>query len=162
MAKIKKLQAFPRLLPPKKPLRSGKVSCSVLVHIENRQKAFPIEERLIRSVTEHLFTFLKIKKKSISLYFVTKQKSARLHQEFFNDPTPTDCMSFPMDGSHLGEIIICPFMALSYPNPKEEILLYLIHGILHLIGYDDIEEKDIQKMRKKEQECLQYISELAI
>lgn len=158
MAKIKKLQAFPkRRLPKNPPQRKG-----ILVHIEDHQKAFPIEERLIRSVAEHLFFFLKIQKRSVSIYFVTKQKGARLHREFFNDPAPTDCMSFPMEGSHLGEIVICPFMALSYPDPLSEILLYLIHGMLHLIGYDDSEEKDIQKMRLKEQECLQYISKLAI
>ena len=40
---------------------------------------------------------------------------------------------------------------------EEEIGLYVIHGILHLLGFDDRTSKDAQKMRKKEKELLEFL-----
>lgn len=146
MARTKKSQASPKLLLPK------------FIHIENHQKALLIDEGLIRSVVKELFSFLQIEKSSLSIYFVTKKKSGALHREFFNDPTPTDCMSFPMEGDHLGEIVICPAMGLKFPNPLQECVLYLVHGILHLIGYDDLTENDRKVMRSMEKKCLNLLA----
>jgi len=104
------------------------------------------------------------------IHFVDKARISELHKVFFNDPTPTDCISFPIDspneksGAHhtLGEIFICPEVAIEYARPKNkdpyaEITLYLIHGILHLAGYDDLKVEDRKKMRAMEKRCMQYL-----
>lgn len=77
---------------------------------------------------------------------VTPGDSARVHGEFFNDPTPTDVMTF----MH-GEIIICPQVANQQRSMEklglhDEILTYLIHGLLHLCGLDDQKDGDFIKM----------------
>lgn len=101
----------------------------------------------------------------MAVYFVTSEEISRLHEDFFDDPSPTDCISFPMDdeqitGYHiLGEVFICPKTALDYvlkggeevnEECYRELTLYLVHGILHLLGYDDINEEDQKKMRAAE------------
>lgn len=112
-----------------------------------------------RALVKAALAYLKVPCKEISIYFVTEKQIAALHGQFFQDPTPTDCISFPLDEHHLGEVFVCPSAAKSYAkkNPYEETALYIIHGILHLIGYDDLEEKTRRIMRKKEKSCMRHL-----
>lgn len=103
----------------------------------------------------------------VAIHFVDKKTISQLHQDYFNDPTPTDCISFPLDSTedpeagyqHLGDIFVCPEAAILYSQShsvdvKNELARYVIHGLLHLFGYDDIKLKDSKLMRKKEDEYL--------
>ena len=135
---------------------------NVLVHVDNQQRALPIKKRTVSRIIKELLSFLQIHCKEISVYFITEEKIAELHDQFFQDPTPTDCISFPIDDKHLGEIFICPAIAIAYAkkhhlDPFNETVLYLVHGILHLIGYDDLDPKSKRIMRKMEQKCMRYI-----
>lgn len=100
----------------------------------------------------------------VSIYFVTKEAIGQIHRQFFQDPSPTDCISFPLSGDHLGEILVCPAMAIQYAkkrklDPYKEASLYIVHGLLHLLGYDDLEEKTRRTMRKKEKSCIRHLYE---
>lgn len=105
----------------------------------------------------------------VSLSFVDKEAIAALHQEFFDDPTPTDCISFPLDQGEesyhvLGEVVVCPRVALDYVqaeggDPYKEVTLYLVHGLLHLLGYDDQEPEAQEVMRRKEASLLSFLAE---
>lgn len=92
----------------------------------------------------------------IALHFVDKEKITNLHKQFFNNPYPTDCITIPYrDPNFLGEIFVCPEVASEYVTEKggsleEELTLYVIHGFLHLLGYNDIEPHDIKQMRNEE------------
>ena len=103
----------------------------------------------MRSLASFILKEKKLVDKELSLYFVGKRKISLLHAQFFDDPSPTDCISFPFNEPlFLGEIFICPQIAKEYDpeKPHEETSLYIIHGILHLLGYDDIESKERKKM----------------
>lgn len=115
----------------------------------------------------------KIVTNEVNIYLVNKKEIQRLHHRFFNDDSPTDCISLPMDASDknktgysiLGEIFICTDVAKEYAlarfaDPILETTLYLVHGLLHLIGYDDQDKKDRIKMRKKEKNCIKLIKDL--
>ena len=70
----------------------------------------------------------------------------------------TDVLTFDL-GGNMGEIMICPQMAhiqaRSYQtSTDDEIVLYVIHGILHLAGWDDQTDKDILSMRRMEHKLL--------
>ena len=103
--------------------------------------------------------FLREKKvtcKELSVYFVGKRKIATLHGKYFNDPTPTDCITFPLDRDFLGEIFICPKVALE-ANPRSpyvETTLYIFHCLLHLLGYDDISKKERARMQREQNRLL--------
>ncbi len=115
----------------------------------------------------------KIDWDEIAIYFVKKNTISSLHGQFFDDPSPTDCITFPLDPPKkksssfcfLGEIFICSAVALDYAdlhktNPEEEQRLYLIHALLHLSGYKDQTPCDKKKMRKKEKIYMKMFSQL--
>ncbi len=100
----------------------------------------------------------------LSIAFVDQEEIARLHDQFMGDPTPTDVITFPGDPELelAGEICVCPQVARDYALKQgqefsPELALYLIHGYLHLCGFDDIEESDRAQMRQAEQQALQIV-----
>ena len=122
---------------------------------------------LIRKTVKALFKFLCLSCDEISFYFVSERKISALHAEHFHDPAPTDCITFPMDASYLGDIFVCPSIAIQYAekknlDPFQETLLYMIHGILHLLNFDDIDPKKRSYMRKKEKSCMRHLSKRKI
>jgi len=125
-----------------------------------------IDESSVEDVVREVLSFKKIIHGEIIFHFVTKEHITDLHGQFFQDPTPTDCITFPIDdiaseqSPILGEIFICPKVGMEYckKNPYSEITLYVIHGILHLLGFDDLNEKDRLEMRKAENEVLTHLS----
>lgn len=94
-----------------------------------------------------------------------------MHKDFFQDSSPTDCISFPYDDSaeeddqsycFLGEVFVCPATAIEYVEKKginvyEEVMLYIVHGLLHLLGFDDLEKSDRRKMRYQEKRAMEYL-----
>ncbi|MDR2462307.1 MAG: rRNA maturation RNase YbeY [Verrucomicrobiales bacterium] len=88
--------------------------------------------------------------REVNVVMVSEAESARVHAEFLNDPTPTDVITFAD-----GELIICPAVAdrqrhVEGLSLSAEVLTYIIHGLLHLCGYDDHTEKDFHAMRRKQ------------
>ena len=138
------------------------------VTIFDYQKAIKLHKRAITKLVKTLLSYLNVNCSEIILDFVDEKKICTLHGKFFNDPTPTDCITFPIDDDSvtqnriLGEIFICTEVALKYAkehsiDPYEEVCLYIVHGLLHLIGYNDIENKDRIIMKKKEKLCMGVI-----
>lgn len=135
------------------------------VLVFNQQQDLPILVSSVKPIVKQVLEEEGCSTDELAVYFVPVEEICRLHAEFFNDPSPTDCISFPMDekessGYHvLGEIFISPQAAVDYilsdaqeltENVYIETTLYLVHGILHLLGYKDIEEHDVAKMRQAE------------
>lgn len=138
------------------------------VTIFDYQKGLKIYKRAITKMVKALLSYLSVDCHEIIFDFVNEKEIRELHEEFFNDPSPTDCITFPIDeeatiGNRiLGEIFICTDTAIKYAkehniDPYEETYLYIVHGILHLIGFDDIREKDRILMKKKEKQCMDFL-----
>jgi len=103
--------------------------------------------------------------------FVTRQRIKALNKKFLHRDYVTDVLAFDLNDNGpskrklkeiVGDIIISTDAALKNAKVYEtelaqELTLYVIHGILHLLGFDDHTHKDAQKMRKKEQELLAYL-----
>ena len=87
----------------------------------------------------------------LSVSFVDETEIEDLHVRYMDEPGPTDVLSFPLDdvdegGTRLlGDVVIAPAVAArNNPNaPDAEVRLLLVHGILHLLGYDH--EDDAEK-----------------
>jgi probable rRNA maturation factor len=144
----------------------------VNVVVSNRQRDLPISSLSVKRLISCLCSSLKIEADEILVYFVTDRKMKEIHHTFFGDPSSTDCMSFPLDPppagaglpTILGEVFVCPKVAIEYAaqhnlDPYEESSRYLIHGILHLIGYGDLEPAAKQIMRRKENWCLKLLAQ---
>lgn len=134
------------------------------IHVSNKQRNLSIKKKQIAPIIAAVLSLEKVSCNELGVHFVEKEEICRLHQNFFDDPTPTDCISLPIDppkGANedsycvLGDLFICPEVALEYANrhqcdPYQELTLYLVHGLLHLIGYDDMDEKNREVMRQAE------------
>ena len=97
----------------------------------------------------------------LSVALVDDQTIAQVHADFMDDPSPTDVITFPADPAmeSAGEIIVSVDHALMRSEELDEpfsreLCLYLVHGWLHLAGYDDRNEEDRARMRVAEQEAL--------
>jgi len=97
----------------------------------------------------------------LSVVFLDDAGIARLHEKYLNDQTATDVITFPGDApmDFAGEICISVDHAIKagkeYDQPfSRELTLYLVHGWLHLAGFDDRSEEERIAMRKAERECL--------
>lgn len=137
------------------------------VSIYDRQKVLPICKKAARLLVKSVLELEQRSYAEANLYFVTSKAISKIHQDFFSDPTPTDTISFPIDQKHLGEVFVCPEVALTYAkkhkiDPYLETALYAVHGLLHCLGYDDLTEKDRRVMRKKEKKCMAHLNKLGV
>ncbi|HML52074.1 MAG TPA: rRNA maturation RNase YbeY [Propionicimonas sp.] len=99
----------------------------------------------------------------LSVLLVDEDTMSAYHEKFMGEPGPTDVLSFPMDELRspdpddepvlgvLGDIVLCPTVtaaqaAASDRTPEEEADYLLIHGLLHLLGYDHAEPAEKKAM----------------
>lgn len=139
----------------------------MLINIFNNQEALQLSQEAVQKVVAEVIHLEKQRCHEVSIYFVDTPEMCRLHEQYFGDPSTTDCISFPMDDSEeeyriLGDVFVCPETAVRYASthhtdPFNEITLYIIHGLLHLMGYDDMDEKDRKMMRLAEKKCMAKI-----
>ena len=82
----------------------------------------------------------------LSVSFVDDEEMSELHRRFMGEEGPTDVLSFPMNDDEggvrlLGDVVIAPALAARNNGDLEaELRLLLVHGILHLLGYDHEED----------------------
>ncbi len=84
---------------------------------------------------------------------------ARVHADFLGDPTETDVITFPY-----GEILVCPAVAHDRAvtfglELDHEVLLYCLHGMLHLTGYDDTKPALAKEMAAAQDRLLKRVLE---
>ena len=133
---------------------------TIAIHITNRQKTLPVDRRRMRGAILAILRDADISEATISGAIVDDPAIAKLHQEFLDDPEPTDVLSFVLERSEQsleGEVVASADTARTCApkyktTPEEELLLYVIHGTLHLVGYDDTTPRRRAVMRKKEKE----------
>ena len=107
-----------------------------------------------------------VRSAALSLVFVTGRAIRKINREHLGHDYVTDIVTFDLRGrgsvAFEGELVICPAQArrnaCAFGEPFErEILRYVAHGILHLLGQDDTTEKERLAMRKEEDKLLALI-----
>ena len=145
------------------------------IHIERKFQAH-IDEEWARKIAREVLKAESITPPyEMSLVFTDSETVQRLNRDYRGVDEPTDVLAFymlpqhgadadfvspPDDITHLGEVII------SYPKAEEqakeqghsteqELTLLIIHGILHLLGYDHEKPEEEAKMKAREKELLE-------
>jgi len=105
----------------------------------------------------------------LSVVFLDRSSHSQIHGNFLKDFRPTDVITFPADPSEemAGEICVSVDQAIEEANVRKipfahELSLYLIHGWLHLVGFDDKVEEDRKIMRREEMEALDLVGNLEL
>ena len=103
----------------------------------------------------------KITSGDISIAFVNEPTICQLHEQFLNDASPTDVITFPADSlmDFAGEICVNVELAARVASEHhntfpQELTLYLVHGWLHLAGLDDHCDEDCIQMRIAESKLM--------
>ena len=139
-----------------------------LVEVRNRQREvrFSINKKAVQGIVQVVLDESGQQASCVGIHFISDRKTRQLHQQFFSDPSPTDCMSFPIDESsdlcghrHLGDVFVCPATAYARARGKaaffwKELTLYVVHGLFHLLGEDDTTPKARTAMRKSERRAM--------
>ena len=114
----------------------------------------------VRTLLQNSLVELKLNPEcEVNLVFVDVAEMTELHIKWMDEGGPTDVLSFPMDELKpfsasdgpgiIGDIVICPQFAAKQAvshSTAEEISLLTVHGVLHLLGFDHVEEEEHKVM----------------
>jgi probable rRNA maturation factor len=145
--------------------------------IANRQRTVSLNTRLLRNLTTTLLTkSLKLDDFDLAVLIVRAPEMARINETFLQHEGSTDVITFDYaDNPSLityhsslslhGELFICIDDAIAQAKEfrtswQSELTRYVIHGVLHLRGYDDIRAADRRKMKREENRLLKEIARL--
>ena len=122
------------------------------VQIADQQEFIPRAKAACRRAVEEV-----LGNRKVVVALVDDKTIAEVHGRFLDDPTPTDVTSFPH-----GEIVVSAETAAREARsrgiaPLDELLLYVIHGSLHLKGHDDRSAKASAQMRAAERQVLKKL-----
>ncbi|MFN8081616.1 MAG: rRNA maturation RNase YbeY [Kineosporiaceae bacterium] len=130
----------------------------------NNESGVSADEAEIVALARFVLGELKVHPQAeLSVILVDEGAISALHQQWMDEPGPTDVLSFPMDELRpgrdgedpepglLGDIVLCPQVAAQQAvtaghSASEELLLLTTHGILHLLGYDHAEPDEEAEM----------------
>ena len=148
----------------------------MVIRIRNQQRSKSLNLRKVRKDLATAAARLGLENSEISILFTGSAKMKSLNTAYRGIPKETDVLSFPMDAPTgggaisvhrlpvmLGDIVVSIPRAVSQAKEngvtlQEELRRLLIHGLLHLAGYDH-EQSRFQKtrMEKKERELLNAV-----
>ena len=133
--------------------------------IANRQRLKKINARLLRKIVRALFVELKIAEAELGINLVGAREMALVNETFLQHEGATDVITFgydnvdcrwPMtDGQLHGELFVCVEVALAQAKDfrtswQTEVVRYVVHGVLHLLGYDDLQPARRRTMKRQE------------
>jgi len=139
-----------------------------VVDTTSRRKGFPAPAKAVARVIAALDRqrWAKCPAGDLSVAFVGDKEIAKVHADFMDDPTVTDVITFVGEPNphepFAGEIVINVDQARRAgpehgQTAKAELLLYLVHGWLHLAGYRDKKPAEAKAMRAAEARCLAHL-----
>jgi probable rRNA maturation factor len=137
------------------------------IDISDQQPHLAVDARQLHDVVLRVLQEEQIDAAQISLVLVDDATIHRLNREFLGHDYPTDVISFALDQSPPGalprclegELVVSTETAVRLAathgwSPQAELLLYVVHGLLHLCGYDDLSDEARPIMRARERQVL--------
>ena len=132
------------------------------IEIADRQNELPLRRRPIRRVVRQTLEEQGIGA-DLSIAVVADEEMADLNKRFLNRDGITDVIAFPYGkeaGRVCGEIVVNASQAVRQAagrahSAEDELLLYVVHGLLHLLGHDDHDPQRMRLMREAERRILE-------
>jgi probable rRNA maturation factor len=132
------------------------------VRVERTVECLELDDRAVGAAASAALALGERPELSLQVVLVDDSTLAELHDRCLGDPSRTDVMSFDLSDPALGEY---GEVYVSVDRAREvaarrgvavarELALYVVHGTLHLCGYDDHDEHDSERMRAAEQTVL--------
>lgn len=130
----------------------------------NNESGHAVDEAEFAALARHVLDAMRVHPQAeLSILLVDEAVMSELHEQWMDEPGPTDVLSFPMDelrpgtqaepspAGLLGDVVLCPQVAARQArdaghSTTEELLLLTTHGILHLLGFDHAEPEEEKEM----------------
>jgi len=128
-----------------------------VIYLTNEQRKVPIPAAKVRKLAVQI-----LGRKNLSVAFVTNAAIRKINRTFLRHDFATDVLSFPLDSDLVGELVISAEYAVGEAAKRkipveEELLRYVAHGVLHLLGYDDHRPADRKRMWARQERELRRI-----
>jgi probable rRNA maturation factor len=133
------------------------------IEINDRQTFLKGQKRRLASVLRSVLASEGVAAGELSVTLVDDAEISRINRQYLNHDGPTDVISFDLsdagDARLSGEIVVSAERAVRVAaergtDPVGELLLYAVHGLLHLAGYDDRTAAKAAHMHARENELL--------
>jgi len=139
------------------------------------EQADPIDLAGAREVAQHVLDAERLPPETeVAVVFVDGDQMARYNQRFMDRHGPTDVLAFPLHSNEpgrppvanrggppigLGDVFICPAVVMESASVSgapldDEMALMVVHGMLHLLGWDHKDDQEAERMEARERELL--------
>ncbi len=144
----------------------GEEAEAIEVEISDTQGHLRVDPEAVSSLARTVLLAEGHRRASISIALVDQSAIHAINRAHLGHDWPTDVISFPLSESGepvlAGELVVSAEMAAGTSgelgvDPDDELALYIVHGLLHLCGYDDLDELDAAAMRRREDELLRAV-----
>jgi probable rRNA maturation factor len=141
-----------------------------MIAISNRQRTGArkkkIDLRLLEKIAAATLEELELNTEELSIVLISAKEMAAINEKFLQHEGPTDVITFDYaEGINgvSGEIFICPEVAEKQAKEfkttrQSEVVRYVVHGILHLAGHDDLQPVARKKMKLVEGRLVRKLS----
>jgi probable rRNA maturation factor len=146
---------------------------SLVLNVASRQRTKKINARLLRQIADALLAQLEIETAELGIALVGAKEMARVNRQFLRHEGSTDVITF--DHSSLesgipnpelqlhGELFICVDDAVMQAKEfgtswQSEIVRYVVHGVLHLLGHDDLKPERRRAMKREENRLVRRLA----
>ena len=141
--------------------------------IANRQRTKRINSRLLKQIVDTLLAELEVTEAELGINLVAAREMTLVNETFLNHPGSTDVITFDHTEKRRtktakakelhGELFICIDDAIAQAgefktNWQSEIVRYVVHGVLHLLGYDDLKPQLRRRMKREENRLVRELS----
>jgi probable rRNA maturation factor len=136
---------------------------AILVEVSDTQGHVRVDHAALRRLAETVLAAEQRADAAISIALTDNATIRALNQKHLGHDWPTDVITFPLsepdEAVLAGEVVVSAEMAVLAAaelgaEPGDELRLYLVHGLLHLCGYDDRVETQARLMRRRQKELL--------
>jgi len=139
--------------------------------IANRQRTKKIDVRLLKQIIGGLFAELNISAGELGINLVGAKEMAKVNWQFLQHEGSTDVITFDhADGAHgktrpalHGELYVCVDDAVAQAMEfrtswQSEAVRYIVHGVLHLLGHDDLKPALRRRMKREENRLVRLLA----
>jgi len=132
------------------------------INISSEQTALRVPRKRILALVEFVARRQRAAIEEVDIAIVTARKIASLNRQYLQHAGSTDVLSFDLSSCGSGlvaQIIVCADVAVRQARarrigPQRELMLYITHGLLHVLGYDDTNPQAAEKMYARQEQLL--------
>ncbi|MGA1980416.1 MAG: rRNA maturation RNase YbeY [Sedimentisphaerales bacterium] len=148
-------------------MASAKQKPDFVVQIAKNFKNIDAPLPKLKKLVKVICSRFKLSKATISIAIVDDAQIRKVNKQFLNKDNPTDCLSFNLSDNDTNpvksfELVVNGEMAVRQAklrghSDEAELALYITHGLLHNLGFDDSTQSQAEKMHTIEDEILQQL-----